>query len=173
MRALVVLAALLTLPAYGFTSERCKASFAVPKGWTAKTIARCKFGLKPWNWSPVEKREPHRDFTEYAIYIEIERKPFEEAARHGFFTREPEGWTIHGRGASRDLAKWMRNEHWFGVKGSTYVGYHRKGGGYEGLGSLWRAVLSNGKWRTATIEAPNPFSEKAFEQVVKSFRFLE
>lgn len=173
MRRVLLLAALLALPAQAerFTSERCKASFDVPNGWTVERMQRCKFGLKPRNWTPVEREFPNRRFGEYAIRIDVERKRFEDAARRGLFLREGKRWVITGRMGAPHPASFIRTPHWFGVKGSATVGYYSNERGYEGLDDLWRAVLSNGHWRTATIAAENPFSEAEFELVVRSFRF--
>ncbi len=153
-------------------------------------LAPCAFGLRPKGWPRVHGREDDRDFGEYAITIWVQHQSFRDAARAGFFERvdalrkqwgapealahnKPTDWMVLGRQASRDDATRIRSAGWFGLRGTTTVGYYyrRNGTGYWGMDSASRAVLSAGRWRTAIIMADNPFTESEFDAVVKSFRF--
>ncbi|HEX9493860.1 MAG TPA: hypothetical protein VGA33_11400 [Thermoanaerobaculia bacterium] len=156
----------------------------------SQQLAPCAFGLRPNGWPRVHGREDDRDFGEYAITIWVTHQSFRDAARDGFFERvdalrkewhapealphnKPTDWMVLGRQASRDDATWIRSAGWFGLRGTTTVGYYyrRPGTGYWGMDPAYRAVLSTGRWRTAIIMADNPVTESEFDAVVKSFRF--
>ena len=175
---LLVLIALFALPAHAerFHSARCKISFELPRGWVVKQIPadfgeNCALGLRPPNWQPEEKSEDRRWFGEFAITIRMHNRPFKISARKALFDRTEEGWFLNGRMASRHKATWIHTDHFFGVKGMTHAGYHRREGGYQGLDDIYRSVLSNGKWRTATIHTTNPMTGKEFETITMSLRF--
>ncbi len=176
IRVVAVLLLALPLHAERFHSKRCRVSFELPRYWMVKPAKpdfgeNCRLGLRPRNWQPEEKSEDRRWFGEFAIEIVMHNRPFKISARKGLFDRTEQGWFLNGRMASRHKATWMRTEHWFGVKGMTHAGYHRREGGYQGLDDIYRSVLSNGKWRTATIHTTNPMTGKEFETVTMSFRF--
>ena len=79
---------------------------------------------------------------------------------------------ILGRQASRDDAVRIRSKGWFGLRGTAAIGYYGKGGsGYRGMDYAARAVLSNGRWRTAIFMADNPFTEAELDAVIESFAF--
>ena len=192
MRRLLFLFAMLVLAATAearrFRSTRCACSFDVPKRWEVVKTGKCSFGLRPRNWTKIDRGEDERDFGDYAITVDVARKPFREAAGKAHFERvdhcrksvndpnaEPQrratDYILHGRQEGRHDAHWIRGNGWFGLKGESYVGYYAPGEGYQGMDSAFRAVLSTGTWRTAAIMADNPFTGAEFERMVKSFAF--
>jgi hypothetical protein len=160
-------------------------------------IEECAFGLRPEIWPPRD--EPAEELGPYAIEIRLTRQLFREAARDAFFERldelrkdrndpdykpmgpgDPEwqpdaqpsaAWTVTGRLGVPYDAYWIRSDNWFGVKGASQIGLHRPRGEPTGLFPAYRAVLSTGRWRTATFLADNPFTGREFDAVVHSFRF--
>jgi uncharacterized protein YbdZ (MbtH family) len=154
-----------------------------------RRLAPCAFGIRPRKWPRAAFPDDDRDFGEYAITVYVTNQRFRDAARDSFFARvdelreewnapdalpdhKPTDWMILGRQASRDDAQWIRSENWFGLRGVATVGYYGKdGSGYRGMDYAYRAVLSNGHWRTAIIMAGNPFTASEFDRVVQSFTF--
>ena len=192
MRRLLLALAFVALAAGAearrFTSPRCACSFDVPPRWEVVKTGKCSFGLRPRNWTKIDRGEDKREFPDYAIEIDVERKPFRKATRQAFFQRvdeyrkdiedpdaEPQrratDYILRGRQEGKHDAHWIRGDGWFGLIGESYVGYFAPGEGYQGMDSAFRAVLSTGKWRTAIIMADNPFTGAEHERVVKSFKF--
>lgn len=150
-------------------------------------IAPCAFGLKPRSWPRIAGRRD-RDFGDYAITIHVTNQRFRDAARDGFFIRvdalrkelgppeaqpdkKPTDWMLRGRQAGLHDTTWIRSPNWFGLRGIAAVGYYVQGAGYQGMDDAYRAVLSNGRWRSAIVMADNPFTGRELHAVVDSFRF--
>lgn len=189
-RAALVISCFLTLSATAaerFVSTQCHGSFAVPAGWGVHRFPHCTFGLRPKVWPPARPGDD-RDFGENAIVITIARERFEDATQKTRFfrvatlrtkprmegaepQRKPTDWVLLGSQAGVHDAHRIRAKTWFGVRGAAAISYYGKAGGNRGLDSVYRAVLSTGKWRAATISADNPFTPSEFDRVVRSFRF--
>lgn len=157
-------------------------------------LAPCAFGLRPRGWPDAVARPGDvRELGDYAITIHVTHQRFREAAREAFFERvdvmrkqwgEPDAepfrkatdYVLYGRQSGRHDADWIRSANWFGLRGVAAVGYYGDGRsedatGYQGMDDAYRAVLSNGHWRTAIVMGDNPYTGIEFDAVVRSFLF--
>lgn len=171
-----------------------KAGIAPLRRLASHALAPCAFGLRPRGWPDAVARPGDvREFGDYAITIHVTNQRFRDAARDAFFERvdamreqwgdpnaEPfrkgTDYVLYGRQAGRHDADWIRSANWFGLRGVAAVGYYGDGSseesaGYQGMDDAFRAVLSNGHWRTAVVMGNNPYTGVEFDAVVRSFLF--
>jgi hypothetical protein len=101
--ALVAAVAIAAPASERFAAERCRCSFAIPRGWVvvsnpkarlrplrvvqSQQLAPCAFGLRPKGWPRLHGHEDDRDLGEYAITIWVTHQSFRDAAHDGFFKR--------------------------------------------------------------------------------------
>ncbi|HEV8432889.1 MAG TPA: hypothetical protein VGR95_05705 [Thermoanaerobaculia bacterium] len=194
---LLLLLATTALASGRFVSSQCGCSFEVPKGWTVtsnpeggiealgrpRTIADCAFGLRPKIWPPDPA--DGTAYGRYAIAIRLSRQTFEDAAQHAGFSqvstlrkyfspdaypdKQPTDSMIDGRMHDGPAVK-VTMSNWSGLEGTTTIRYY--GEGPHGLGDAHRAVIASKDSRAASILSENPFTSRAFESVLRSFRFL-
>jgi hypothetical protein len=161
-----------------YTNIECGFSIELPSGWE---IARapwagdreCAFKISP---KDLKKRLADYNVDVHSMNLRIvEDVPsFEKGAEGAGFEKEDGKWYVLGRMGAREDAKPIQSKRWTGLYGVALVGcYYQEGGpeqGYAGLCDMPAAFLYRGT-RGAGLQC-GPQTEKEFDRVLRSFRFL-
>ena len=131
-----------------FTSHTVGISFKYPEGLVIKDGLLDDFYGESINDSSVYigYNNTLNDSVFYPVVVIYEsNRDFEQIAEDLFFERDTTGsdstWTILGRQGLPSEATYFEGKNCQGLRGQTFVGFYHCGGGYAGLGDVYRTLL--------------------------------